>query len=204
MQRLILWLICSLCSFAVAGCSSKLLINASPQAAFYRLQRVAEEPPALETNAHGLYIAPIKLATYLQRPQMVQRTGPYRYQFQEYQRWAEPLAENIRRLLQQSLQQQLPQAQIRAGNRSPTGSWTLDIDVSRCNATPTGVELSLDWRLSPPGEAKATAVHGSFQRHWPTAKKAAAWVEHLSQGFTALSRHIAQKWAHRLKPSDQA
>jgi len=205
MQRLILWLITSsLCSFAVAGCSTKQLINASPQAAFYRLQRAAEERPALKANAHGLYIAPVKLATYLQRSQMVQRTGPYRYQFQEYQRWAEPLAENIRRLLQQALQQQLPQARIYADNRFQTGSWTLELDVGRCNATPTGVELSLDWRLSPPAAANGNALTGSVHRQWPTAPKATAWVKQLSQGLTALSRHIGQKWARHLKPSDQS
>lgn len=81
----------------------------SPPTQFYLLE--SEEVlggNASNSSRQVISLAPVRLAHYLDRPQIVTAQGDNRYQVSEYHRWAETLDHNIHRVLQQDLARQLP------------------------------------------------------------------------------------------------
>lgn len=59
----------------------------------------------VETNTTrvGIGIETVKIAPYLDRPEIATRPAPYRVQFAEFDRWAEPLQDNIAEVLAENL-----------------------------------------------------------------------------------------------------
>ncbi|HOI96366.1 MAG TPA: PqiC family protein [Syntrophobacter fumaroxidans] len=92
--------------FLLAGCAH------TPQSRFYLLQ--PRVPPgmsgAVSPGADGAVfgIGPVKFPEYLDRPQIVTRTGLNEIQLAEYHRWAEPLKDNFARVLTENLAALLP------------------------------------------------------------------------------------------------
>jgi uncharacterized protein len=90
----------------LGGCAS------SPQSRFYLLQ--SQVPPgqagATMSSADGAVfgIGPVRLPEYLDRPQIVTRTGRNELQLAEYDRWAEPLKDSFTRVLTENLAALLP------------------------------------------------------------------------------------------------
>lgn len=85
-------------ALAAGGCS--LLRSPSvPPTSFYVLTATAErgEVPAGRPLALGL--GPISLPPYLNRPEMVRRATPNQLVFDEFNRWSEPLKDNVVRVL---------------------------------------------------------------------------------------------------------
>jgi len=72
---------------------------------YYQLSALeaARNAPATEAGKMVLGIGPVRLAEYLDRPQIVTRLTPNRLQLADSHRWAEPLSENIPRVLGENL-----------------------------------------------------------------------------------------------------
>ena len=80
--------------FALAGCA------ASPPSRFYVLSPVASDttaPPTVSAPAIG--VGPVELPDYLGRPEIVVRSGAYELRYNETQRWAETLRDNVTSVL---------------------------------------------------------------------------------------------------------
>lgn len=95
-------------------------IGKSPRPDFYLLEPLADSAPApLNQDAQRPLIAlsPVSLAKYADRTQIVQSTGKNSYQLNETQRWAEPLSDNINRVLAENLMRLIP-ADITSPNSS--------------------------------------------------------------------------------------
>ncbi|RDH87362.1 MAG: hypothetical protein DIZ77_13740 [endosymbiont of Seepiophila jonesi] len=83
--------------FHLAGCASP-----SQPTRFYRLNAVVDLPATAETAQTRLPevgLGPVHLSSYLDRPQIVNRTGYYRLQLSEFDQWAGTLQENIIQVL---------------------------------------------------------------------------------------------------------
>lgn len=96
-------LICiGLLSLIAMGCSST-----SPRSNHYLLSGVnsAITGDLVETAKGGviLGVGPILLPEYVNRPQVVTRTSRNEITFSEFQRWAEPLINNFRRVFKENL-----------------------------------------------------------------------------------------------------
>jgi len=83
----------------LAGCAT------TPQARFYALN--AAVPAASATSNLSLALGPVTLPEYLDRPQMVTRTGGNRLTVDEFNRWGGSLEEEIGRVLAQYLGRRL-------------------------------------------------------------------------------------------------
>ena len=79
----------------------------SPATRFYMLETGLSEPAAPEAASlpagFTIGVGPVKTPQYLNRPMIVTRTGPNEMQSDEFHQWAEPLPENIARVMSADL-----------------------------------------------------------------------------------------------------
>lgn len=93
------WLVLLGCALLLAGCARTASVS------YYQLsaQETARPAPVAEAGKMVLGIGPVRLAEYLDRPQIVTRLSATRLQLADSHRWAEPLGENIPRVLGENL-----------------------------------------------------------------------------------------------------
>lgn len=88
----------------LAGCVNLGAGTAEPTR-FYLLQPLASAAPADRAPASELRVAvgPVRLPGYLDRPYLVTRTGPNGIALADFAQWAEPLGDNVTRVLRENL-----------------------------------------------------------------------------------------------------
>ena len=115
----------------MAGCAT------SPPPRFYRL--TAEAAQAAATSSRAVIVGPFQFADYLDRPQIVTRSGANAVTVADFERWAEPLdanfqgvvADNVSRLLGSDRVLEFPAQAIMKPERRVTGRVSqLDVDAS--------------------------------------------------------------------------
>ena len=84
----------------LAGCARTAPVSYYQLSA---LEAVRSGPVSVEAGRRGIGIGPVRLPEYLDRPQLVTRLTPNRLQLADSHRWAEPLGENIPRVLGENL-----------------------------------------------------------------------------------------------------
>jgi uncharacterized lipoprotein YmbA len=196
----------ALCSLLVTGCS---ILAPQPDASrFFVLAPL----PNTETQESGseslplpnaiLGIGPIRLPPYLDRNEIAVRVSPTQVTYSTTDRWAEPLAGNMKRVLLQNL------SQLVGTNRIVIYPWSNALEVTY----QIRIEL-LSFEATKSGEvqlaARYTILHGSerqplvvrevnFSR--PAAADTAAEVGALSATLGDLSRDIAATLRQLPKP----
>lgn len=84
-----------------AGCAT------TQNSSFFALQALSSSTqPVWSTPGQrplAIGVGPVILADYLNRPQIITRTGPNELAFAEYDRWAGPLPDNFKRVLAENL-----------------------------------------------------------------------------------------------------
>lgn len=152
---------------ATAGC----LRNTEP-AQFYQLQAVAAARPQT-ANAKPVLVGvgPIKLASYLDRPQIVVAEGPNRLQLDEFQRWSEPLQENLTRVIAENLSRLRPENQVMIypWHRNDAPELQLEARVDRFHTDAAGNSaLEITWSLAGKGATllrQRSSYQASAQPH---------------------------------------
>jgi len=182
----------SLCCLAVAvlllsGCTSA-------PTRFYVLTPMQAVVAVDGVEGLSLGIDPLRLPALLDRPHIVTRVDDNERQLAEFARWAEPLDENMTRVLAENLSALLGTEQV---VRLPAVRYVrtdqrLAVQVLRFDATPgeTAV-LEVRWRLfdSETGAMQVTR-HESFVAELPGNDHGAA-VGAMSEALAALSRAVA-------------
>jgi uncharacterized lipoprotein YmbA len=115
---------------------------ASPDANFYTLQPVPG-PMAIGTSltkAGNIEVRTPGLAGYLDRSDVVLKDANYRLGVNEQQRWAEPLADMIGRVLTEDLAQRLPHNSVfgQGGAISADPDARVEVDIQRFDADASG------------------------------------------------------------------
>jgi uncharacterized protein len=114
-QRLMLTLL-GVCVLGAAGCSS-VLAPRPDLSKFYILTPQSSAGQVGQTSAGAgmsIGLGPITMPEYLNRPEMVTRTGPNELHLSENDRWAEPLEAGFTHVLTRDLAMRLGGAQIHA------------------------------------------------------------------------------------------
>lgn len=93
-------------SLVVCGCSR------TTPSSFYVLNDMAPKTQRIRTQPLDLGIGPITLPKYLNTPQIVTRKHNHQLQLDEFHRWAEPLHDNIKRVLGDNLLALLPSSRV--------------------------------------------------------------------------------------------
>ena len=157
------YLIASGLFFCVAGCASS-----SPNLTYYMLAPSAlpvAELAIVETRC--LVVGPVNLPTYLNRPQVVVRQRDLTLRFMDYQRWAEPLEENIARTVLENLSTLTGIKMVfRHPHNAPKGCPTLRVfmDVVRFD-TDEGrlAHLDVRWGLKDEESGKVLNRHSRLK-----------------------------------------
>ena len=146
------------------------------------------------TDGLVLGLDPLSLPALLDRPHIVTRVDDHERQLAEFARWAEPLDENMTRVLAENLSLLLGTEQVLRlpAIRRVNTDVRLTVDVLRFDATP-GEEAVLEvrWRLydSDTGELRYTR-HETYVSAL-VGEDHAAVVSAMSEALAGLSRAVA-------------
>ena len=130
---------------ALAACTP------SEQPRLYTLTTITE-PEVLQNNLleSQIGIGPVTLPQYLDRQQIVQRQSPYRLNFSEFDRWAEPLSDTVPRLLAGNVSKLLANEHVYVlprRRRTPI-DLTVEVDITRFEPLADGsAALMANWSI---------------------------------------------------------
>jgi hypothetical protein len=178
-------------TLGIAGCAS------TPATRFYSLASVA--PPAPESPrpaGQGLAVAvgAVTLPAYLDRPQVVTRSGVYAVDLAEFDRWSEPLQDMVPRVIAENLSVLLGSDQVYLSprRRLPGLSQQVDIAIDRFDLDDQDrVVLAARWDLvernrdEVVSSRKVTITEAAADRSYD------AIVAAMSKALALLSRDIA-------------
>jgi hypothetical protein len=168
----------------------------TPPSRFYALEALPEAArPAADAGGLAIDIGPIVLSDGLDRPQMITRLGPHELALHDYSRWAEPLGDNIARVLAENLAVLAHTERVGIAPEAETHepSWRVTAQLLRCEGAVDGSSLLVvRWRLYGPGESTpSTTRKSSFSTPLPTPD-AAGIAAALSADLADLAREIAK------------
>lgn len=171
-----------------AGCGT------SPPTEFHVLGSDAREPVAAVPDQASVGVGPVALPGYLDRPQMVTRPSDTDLELAEFHHWAEPLRDNVARVLGDNLARLLGSDRVYAFpwelRRAP--DYRVAIDISRFEATAGAAVLIARWTVVYGPDDQVVAVRRSELEAPVDASSYAAIARGLSTALGDLSREIAQ------------
>jgi uncharacterized lipoprotein YmbA len=144
---------------ALLGCCALFACGSSPPTRFYILNEIAPTTPApaaATPNQIPVRVEPITLAPELDRPEIVSRIGANRVHVAGSDRWAAPLAEQIRRVLSNDLSARLSPGSVADPNEPSTKNsrQRLIIAIDEFYGDDScAVSLRASWSLTIPNAA---------------------------------------------------
>jgi len=162
----------------------------------YLLDAGENAPPVAAATAldgASIGLGPIRIAEYLDRPQLVVAVSPHQYRLEDKNRWAESLNQNISRSLAQALSRRLPNAQIVrhpwAARQAP--DYQLSLEIDQLHQSSDGYSrLQAQWRIAKAGK---TLVDRRFDcEQAAAADDAEAIVAAQSRCLAALTETLVQ------------
>lgn len=135
---------------ALAGCVG----GVTPPSRYYLLAAdpgLATLPKAEGAAALSIAVGPVVVPEYLNRTQIVTRQTPYRIDLAEFDVWAEPLNENLARILVENLSRALGTDHVLtfAEKRGATVDFEVAVDVERLDTIGgKAVEFVARWTVT--------------------------------------------------------
>ena len=187
-----------LIGLSLAGCSSflpKPNPNATRIFVLFPDIEAAERQNSDPSTQISLGVGPVRLPAYLDRREIVMRVAPSRFDLSENDRWAEPLDENLTRVLAQNLSILLGSDQI------IPYPWPLDqkphyrveIQVLRFESDSAGeIQLSARWTVIDDTGKETPNQKASRLTRRAKEKSTDGSIAALSETVADLSREIAK------------
>ena len=167
---------------------------------FYQLSEMNSRPVAQDTSSEGsmvVVIGPVRIPDYLDRSQIVTRSGKNGLMLAESDRWAGSVESDLARVLVGDIRAQLPPELLFVMRWAPlleshvTSSYRVEIIVNRFEGELDGaVNLNTQWGIFAKDKGllfrkESTAVEQV------TGKGYGAYVEAMSRAVERLSKEIA-------------
>ena len=141
LQRTILTLVI----IAISGCGT------SPKPDFYHLEQDASTQLTGLERGLAIGIGPVNMAPYLDRAQIVTRSGNHRLELSEFNRWSEPLKNSVSRVIGINLSNMLETNRVYLlprRNKSIPLDYQVTIDIARFDGQLGGdAKLTARWSL---------------------------------------------------------
>ena len=200
MRPIITILMTGLC-LLLAGC------GVTPPAKFYILTPV-EEIGTAAPGAPGpaLGIGPVSFPAYLDRPEIVQRSGDNQLHLAGSHRWGEPLKTTFSRTLAENLSIMLPTERVTLypWPRSAGIDYQVSVDVTRFDADAGGtVVLAASWELSRSADGTVLSRQKANYTEAAGGPDYPAIVAAQSRALERLSRDIAAAIRRSVQPASQ-
>jgi len=191
------WSLFALCILSVVllGCA------VTAPSRFYVLEPIAGADARADVRGENaaltIAIGPVSLPGYLDRPQIVTRAGGNELRMAEFERWAEPLKDNISIVLEENLRSLLSSEMIavKAWKGTHHIDYRLTVDIIRFDVTPRGeASLVARWSLFGRGQKKIRPISKtiSLKASSSGAEGYSAKVSALNRALTELSKEIAR------------
>jgi hypothetical protein len=182
--------------FAVAGFVLLTGCTRSVPVQYYQLSALRGDNPLAEfgvSKEATIGLGPVLLPEYLDRPQIVSRTSANRLILSDRQRWVEPLAENLPRVLAEDLSVLLGTDRIllHPWTRERKIDCRITVEVLQFEEAPDGtVQLMARWQvMGKEGQVLLPERRSSF-RVTPAAGDQEAVIAALSQVLFLFAREI--------------
>ena len=188
-RSIVLVLVASLASLlGCAGTAPSRYYGLSPMPA-------SESTPSKESRPFTVGVARVTLPEFLDRPQIATRVGPHEVRYDEFNRWAEPLKENISGVLAENLCSLIGPDRVisSSGAGALTADYHVWVEVIRFDAGPGGdFSLAAQWSLYN-HEKKKVVVRKRFNtQEQANGSDYVAMTAAASKALAALSREIAE------------
>lgn len=182
---------------AVAACSQRAEPN------FY-VMSAEPEAPSSDTGKPQPVVAVmrVRLPQYLDRPEMVARSGANALMIDEDNRWGEPLAESVPRVLAENVSRHLPQGRVvvapeARGERVPY-EYLVALDAYEPDGAGNAV-MRGRWNLRETRSGKVVAEGVIDERRSMEAATAPMAVAALNENLNDASRQIAEATADKVR-----
>ena len=184
------------CALALAaalatGCAS------APPVRFYVVTPLADPAPAARAPGPGVVVAAVRLPEYLERPQLVTRSGDNRLRLEEFDQWGGNLAKDLTRVMTENLSLLLGSDAVVAAPHTlrTRPDYRVEIEVLRFErAGDARVHLAAKWWLlrGADGSPLASPTTVLASEPLPEAAGVELTVAAMSGVYGELSRVIAQ------------
>ncbi len=172
---------------------------------FYTLDVQAPAPATAPAASPGagrrtVGLSPVQVPRYLDRPQLVTRTDANTLELAEFDKWSEPLADMIGRVLAEELSRRLPRDRIflLPVRQAVAIDRIVDIQVTRFDADAAGeVGLDAGWQVFAEGGRRLLQVERTAIRESAAGAGKAAMVAAMSRALSRLAAEIAGALAAR-------
>ena len=189
MRSILLTIVTGLCLVLITGC------GVTKPSKYYLLTPIDQSSSGtLSAPAKVLGIGPVAFPAYLDRPQIVLRSGGNQLDYAESHRWAEPLKAAFSHTLSENLSIMLPvkRAVIYPWSRSTPLDYQVIINVSRFDADASGtVILTADWEIIRSSDSKSMDQDKVTYSEAAGSSDYPAIVAAQSRAVEQLSRNIA-------------
>ena len=188
-------LVASLALMSAGACSLK---SETAPSRFYMLRSLPTDAssPAQGVGGPVLVLGPVTIAVYLDRPQMVTKGSGSEVKLSEFERWAEPLRDNIRTVLVDNLSVLVPTDRISVypARLPPAVDLRIAVEVLRFDGS-LGGQAVLEARWSLLGSDAEEPIFTKRSRFEQATGGPGydAFVEALNRALDALSREVARE-----------
>jgi uncharacterized lipoprotein YmbA len=173
-----------------AGCGS------SPPTRFYVLSNLPHpaQLPASASRDIAVGVGPLELPDYLDRPQIVTRTGQNELNLAEFDKWGETLKDNANQVLAENLALLLPSKKVHSypWKRSTPVDYQVVVKITRFDHTEGGeTALHARWNiLSGDGNTELLSRETRYVER-PDGKGYADTVAAMNRALAQFSRDVA-------------
>jgi uncharacterized lipoprotein YmbA len=190
------------CAFSIlagvlSGCAT------STPSKFYQLSAVSGRTAEKQDSSHQgsliVVIGPIRIPDYLDRPQIVTRSGKNELHLSEFNRWAGSLDSDIVRVLVEDVSAQLPQDSFFVIRWTPLvqshlpATYRVEMLVERFDGAPGGhVFLSVQWDIFSPEKGLLLKKESRISEE-VKGEGYDALVDAMSRAIARLSNDIAHE-----------
>ncbi len=185
---------CAVVLLGVTGCGS------SPGTRFYSLSSMQPTPDASVlkgAESQGIItVGPVELADYLNRSQIVRRSGATRIDLLEFDHWAGSLQNELARVLVDNLQVHLSSAGylVVPWEETATADGRIQVRVSRLEGTERNtVVLEALWMSFGKEQGVVQLAGEEFIEEQVSGRGVEAQVEAMSRAVAELSRRIGEQ-----------
>ena len=184
-------ILCSFIFLCITGCAG------TEKSRFYTLDYLAmasSGSPDTENHLVSIGIGPVRLPEYLNRPQIVTRTGKHKINIAEFDRWAGPLDAAFSRVLAENLSILLSTDKVFTypWNTSRHPDYQIPIEIIQLDGSiPGDANLMVRWSLLREGK-ETRIILKRFRGGKPIAGQGySGLVSAMSLAIVDLSREIA-------------
>lgn len=168
----------------------------TPPTRFYTLSAEAQQQTAADkTRSVVVGIGPIEVAPYLERNQIVTRTGQTRLNLTEFDRWAEPIENNIANVLAVNLSRLLPTTQPIVRPWADAGAeYHVLVKILRFDSNPGGdVQLNVSWGIQQSSTHSMPVIREANISQPSAGEDYEAITKNMSVALAVLSEEIASE-----------